>query len=300
MGVSMTNFRRCGMTALVAALGLLFTSLSASAYTNLTGVYLTNFDEDWPDRLPGPELGDYGGLPINDADRMRAETWDPSLLTLPEYQCRVHPSDYTVQFSEIRIWEVRDEVTQKLIAIRMHKEWQSTERFIWMDGRPHPPAYAEHTAMGFSTGKWEGDKLVVTTTHLREGYIRRNGVARSPKATVTEFFIKHGDNLNWSVYVDDPAYLTEPFFRNRDYTYSPDFQVAPYPCDTVEEIDRPAGVIPHYLPGKNPFLMEYAERRRIPFEAAMGGAQTMYPEYEHKMETLPLPKYFDPKAQRGK
>jgi len=92
----------------------------AGAYTNLTGVYMTNFDEDWPDRLPGPELGDYGGLPINEADRMRAKTWDPSLLTLPEYQCRVHPSDYSVQFSEIRIFEVRDEVTQKLIAIRTH------------------------------------------------------------------------------------------------------------------------------------------------------------------------------------
>jgi hypothetical protein len=57
--------------------------------------------------------------------------------------------------------------------------------------------------------------------------------------------------------------------------------------------------VPHYLPGKNPFLMEYAERRRIPFEAAMGGAKTMYPEYMHEMEKMPLPKYFDPKAQRG-
>jgi hypothetical protein len=125
-------------------------------------------------------------------------------------------------------------------------------------------------------------------------------VARSPKATLTEFFVRHGTNLNWSVWVDDPAYLTEPFFRNRDYTRQDAFQVAPYPCETVEEIDRPMGVVPHYLPGNNPFLKEYAERRRVPLEAAMGGAETMYPEYMHKMEALPLPPYFDPKAQQGK
>ena len=36
-----------------------------------------------------------------------------------------------------------------------------------------------HTAMGFSTGKWDGDILVVTTTHLKEGWTRRNGLTRS-------------------------------------------------------------------------------------------------------------------------
>ena len=30
-------------------------------------------------------------------------------------------------------------------------------RTIWMDGRPHPPEYAPHTFMGFSTGEWNGD-----------------------------------------------------------------------------------------------------------------------------------------------
>ena len=61
-----------------------------------------------------------------------------------------------------------------------------------LDGRVDPPEYALHTAMGFSTGKWEGDKLVVTTTHLKEGWIRRNGVPRSDRAVVTEYFICHG------------------------------------------------------------------------------------------------------------
>ena len=39
----------------------------------------------------------------------------------------------------------------------------------------HPPANALHTWSGFSTGEWEGDVLVVTTTHVKEAYVRRTG-----------------------------------------------------------------------------------------------------------------------------
>ncbi len=52
------------------------------------------FHEDQVERIPGPDVGDYAGLPINDAMRMRADSWDASLLTLPEHQCKPHPSTY--------------------------------------------------------------------------------------------------------------------------------------------------------------------------------------------------------------
>ena len=45
---------------------------------------------------------------------------------------------------------------------------------------------------GGSTGKWEGDMLTITTTHLKMGWIRRNGIPRSDKATVTEHLVRHG------------------------------------------------------------------------------------------------------------
>ena len=44
-----------------------------------------------------------------------------------------------------------------------------------MDGRPHPPDYAPHTFMGFSTGEWNGDILTITTTHIKAGFFRRTG-----------------------------------------------------------------------------------------------------------------------------
>ena len=263
------------------ALLVLLIAAPASAQTNLSGVWnnLGILNEDWPDRLPGPELGDYAGLPVNDAVRARADAWDASLITLPEYQCRVHPSDYVSSFAGLRIWEERDSASQQLIAIHTHHFAWGTERTIWMD-------YAMHTAMGFSTGKWEGDILVVTTTHLKEGWTRRNGLTRSDSATVTEHLIRHGDTLTLVISVVDPKYYTEPVVRSRDYEYEVNGDVGPYPCEAVEEIVRPKGEIPHHLPGQNPFLTEYAKAHGIPQEAARGGAETMYPEYRKKLREM--------------
>jgi len=147
---------------------LFLTILPAFAQIDLSGVWINNLHEDMQDRIFGPELGDYTGIPLNAAARARAEAWDASLLTLPEYQCRVHPSDYAPSFADIRIWEEIDKDTQSLAAVHLHHFAFATERTIWMDGRPHPPDYALHTSMGFSTGKWDGDILTVTTTHLAQ------------------------------------------------------------------------------------------------------------------------------------
>src|SRR6202022_2061266 len=143
-----------------------------------------------------PEIGDYLGIPINPAARLRADSWDASLLELPENQYRPHPSDYAWRGpANLRIWKDIDTATQETIAYHTHISWQAPGRTIWMDGRAHPPDYAAHTWQGFSTGKWEGDMLTVTTTHLKEGWIRRNGVPRSENATVTEHLFRHGDHL---------------------------------------------------------------------------------------------------------
>ena len=117
----------------------------------------------------------------------RRDTWTASKLTMPEHQCKPHPSDYSPRGpANLRIWEDIDTASQQLIAFHTHISWQAPERTIWMDGRPHPPAYAAHTWQGFSTGRFDGDNLVITTTHLKTGWIRRNGIPRSDLATVTE------------------------------------------------------------------------------------------------------------------
>jgi len=261
-----------------------FACMPLSAQVDLAGEWAPRFHEDQPERIPGPDIGDYLGLPITAAARLRADSWDASLLTLPEHQCKPHPSDYGMRGpANTRIWKEVDTATQQTIAWHTHISWQAPERTIWMDGRPHPPEYAAHTWQGFSTGKMEGNMLTITTTHLKNGWIRRNGIPRSEKATVVEHMIRNGNYLTWMVIVNDPVYLTEPFVRTTDFVLDPQQVIAPYPCEAVVEVERPIGVVPHHLPGTNTFLTEFTSKYKLPVEAARGGAETMYPEYRSKL-----------------
>ena len=128
--------------------------------------------------MPGPEVGDYSGLPINDAMRLRADSWQASLLTLPEHQCKPHPSTYGFRgVGNLRISADHRRQDAAMIKLRTHIQWQEQKREIWMDGRPHPPDYAAHTWQGFSTGRLGGRYAGRETTHLKAGWIRRNGLA---------------------------------------------------------------------------------------------------------------------------
>lgn len=262
----------------------------AWAQVDFSGEWAPRFYEDQPERGPGPELGNFLGIPINDAARLRAATWEASIQTLAEWQCRPHSADYIWRGpSQLRIWKEVDSVSRQITAFRA--EWlRSVARTIYLDGRPHPPEGAIHTWAGFSTAKWNGDVLTVTTTHLKEGYLRRNGLPRSDKATLTEHWIRNGDFLTVVTTITDPVYLAEPFIRTTDYELNVHQQIPPYPCGVVQEVDRPKGVVPHHLPGTNPFLSDFANEHGIPMEAAMGGPATMYPEFRAKLRNLPPPR----------
>ena len=278
--------------AAVFLAALFFFAVGAQAQILLDGEWSPQYHEDQPERIPGPDLVDYLGLPINDAARLRAESWDASRLILPEEQCRVHISPYIYRGPlDLRIWQEKDPETQQVIAIKNYISTWSQFRTIWMDGRPHPPPYAPHTWMGFSTGKWEGEVLTVHTTHIKTGWVRRNGVVMSDQATMTEHFIRHGDYLTHVMILNDPAYLTEPLIKSEDFQLNLHAADASwvYHCRSVVEIkDRPNGEVPGYLPGANPFMKEFAERYGLPENAVLGGPETTYPEYRANMKAASL------------
>jgi hypothetical protein len=260
----------------------------AHAQADLTGSYNGIFHEDQPERNPGPALGDYLGLPINDNARAFAEAWSPSRLTVPEHQCRAHAAPYILRGPlNMRISEQRDLETKQVIALQLEISNFQQHRLIWMDGRPHPNAVAEHTWMGFSTGRWDGDTLVVQTTHVKQMWHRRNGLPQSDKVSLTERFALHGDVMTYTTITEDPVYLTEPLVKTTNMRKNPralNPQQLIYPCESVVEIaDQPRGAVPHYLAGENPFLKEFSNEFNIPFAATRGGAQTMYPEYQKQL-----------------
>jgi hypothetical protein len=255
-------------------------SLVARAEKDLQGMWGQRFHEDSPERGGGPDIGDYTGLPINDAARLRADSWTASKWTIPERQCEPHPADYGPRGpASLRVASVVDPISQDVTEWHVTIMWQLQHRVIYMDGRPHPSEHAQHSWQGFSTGEWEGDMLKVTTTHLKEGWVRRNGLPRSDQATLTEYFIRNENYLTLVTVVEDPVYLTEPLVRTSDWVLDPGVQLSPFSCIPTVEIERPRGAVPHYLPGENPYLEEYAEKEGLPLDAARGGAETMYPAY---------------------
>jgi cyclase len=281
------------MRLLSLLLTLPLTQLHLFGQMPLTGEWNPIQHEDVIERGQGPDLGDYLGYPINDAARLRAESWDASRLTLQEHQCRVHISPYIYRGPmAVRIWEEKDPQTQQVIAIRNYISTYEQDRTIWMDGRPHPPDYAPHTWMGFSTGRWEGNMLTVYTTHIKMGWLKRNGLPESDQATMTEHFIRYGPSLMTHVtIINDPVYLTEPVIRTEEFQLNLNGNINwLWPCEYVLEVSaRPKDEVPNYLPGENPFLKEFSVRWHTPEAAASGGAAGMYPEYRSNMVKVSAP-----------
>jgi glyoxylase-like metal-dependent hydrolase (beta-lactamase superfamily II) len=277
---------RCSLLLVVA---MLF-SVSALAQTNVTSVqpgFAIDFAGEWAVRNnedPGqPPLGDFLGIPFNEAGRMRAETSAESIWGSVEYQCRPHSAPHQWRgVGGSRIIKEVDPMTRTLEAYTV-EWWRSMRRPIYMDGRPHPPAWAPHTWTGFSTGEWVGNTLKVTTTHLKDGYLKRSGPQTSDMYTMTEYITRHGDFLTVFLMVDDPVYLEEPFVLSITHRLNPETQLRLEPCTTsfAENGGSDRHWVPHYLPGQNTFLTEWLEDENwIPEEAALGGVRTIYPEYQ--------------------
>jgi glyoxylase-like metal-dependent hydrolase (beta-lactamase superfamily II) len=269
-------------------------SAPARAQVDLSGTWNTVRHEDLPDRGPGVGLGDYTGIPITDGARRWAESWDAARLSQPEQQCRVHVSPYIYRGPlNLRIWEEKDPKTQEVLAIKHYISTYEQTRTIWMDGRPHPPAYAPHTWMGFSTGRWDGDRLIVETTHIKQGWHRRNGVPQSDRTTMTEHYVRHGNYLTHIAVIRDPVYLTEPMVKSQHFVLNT--RALPqrnwlWPCQAVVEVaTREETDVAHYLPGQNPYLESSRKEANLPADGAAGGAATLYPEWLRGDRTPPAP-----------
>jgi glyoxylase-like metal-dependent hydrolase (beta-lactamase superfamily II) len=259
---------------------------AAASPMSLVGDWNGRYHEDQPDRVPGQEPNDYTGLPLNDAARMYADSFDVERTTLLEHICAPYALPYMYHGPlQFRVWETHDPDTQELIAINMFLGTYQQKRTIWMDGRAHPPEYAPHTWMGFSTGVFNGDTLTVTTTHLKQGYFRRSGVPSSDRTTLVEHYVRYGDLLSHVTIANDPVYLSEPFIRSQEFVrMERGNQNWLYNCEYAMEIPRERHQVPYFLPGQNPYLTEFGQLYGIPQEGVRGGAETLYPEYLPRMQ----------------
>jgi hypothetical protein len=125
----------------------------------------------------------------------------------------------------------------------LQNEWFEIDRLIHMDGR-EPPADAPYTPLGYSAGQWEGDTLVVTTTHIDWPYFELYGLVGVPQSRamrlVERFTPRDGGNAvryDWTA--TDPAAFTEPvtYENYAVFRWQPTLDFLPYDC--VEDDRRP-------------------------------------------------------------
>jgi glyoxylase-like metal-dependent hydrolase (beta-lactamase superfamily II) len=285
------RFRAVAVLILLASIASTPVSVQENSPIDLSGTWRWLPYEDERDRTPGAYPGDYRGLPLNDAARMRADTYDEEWnATSPLLQCRPRSPSYQPKgLDPMRIDQVVDPVSRQLVAYRIVYEKTPGDRMIWLDGRARPSAYALRSWDGFSTGKFVGDTLEITTTHMKESFVRRNGVPASFRATVIEHISLQEPFLEWTFTVIDPDYLTEPLVRSATYTRAPNLQLPLYPCQPEEYQPGEKYRVPHYLPGENPYLTESAFKYKMPQEGTRGGAATLYPGWRARGATLAPP-----------
>jgi hypothetical protein len=114
-------------------------------------------------------------------------------------------------------------------------EHQVTYRQIFTDGRALP-VDPNPSWVGYSSGKWEGDTLVVQSSGFREGiWLDANGSPLSPDARITERFrrVSYG-KMEIDVTVDDPKAYSAPWTVKLNQFIVLDTELLDYVCTENE------------------------------------------------------------------
>lgn len=144
----------------------------------------------------------------------------------PQIQCISRTAPWVMIFPAVH----KIEVGTTSVSIR--SEYDTVERTVHMDATTHVGATVTH--QGHSIGWWEGDVLVVDTTHFanhRNGNSR--GIPSGPQKHLIERFELSPDkrSLIYRFELDDPEYLSEPVTGDMQWSYRPDLDFTPIACE---------------------------------------------------------------------
>jgi hypothetical protein len=116
-------------------------------------------------------------------------------------------------------------------------------RQIFLDGRPAPPPAAQPWWWGYSRGHWEGDTLVVESTHFRDGgWLDVNGAPLTSEGKVIERFRRPTlGSLEIDVTIDDPRAYTRPWTVRVNQRLLPDTDLIEFVCLENNQFDPATG-----------------------------------------------------------
>jgi hypothetical protein len=107
------------------------------------------------------------------------------------------------------------DIRQSPSVIGIVAKLPSAARYIYTDGRPHPPLDEyDPTTNGHSVGRWQGDSLVVTTVGLSDRGVRSlpGGGFRTAESRLTERYrlLNDGQRLSVTFTWEDPKVFQQP------------------------------------------------------------------------------------------
>lgn len=234
------------------------------APTDLTGTWVAVITEDWRWRMVTPPRGDASSIPATQAAIDASKNWDIQKDIAAGEQCKAWGAPGVMRMpTRIRIsWA--DPQTLKL----EFDNGQQT-RLLKFDPNAQAPSAVDY--QGFSRAHWEtvpegqgqpagpgrggrgpalSGALKVTTSRMKPGYMRRNGVPYSANAVYNEAFdVTPGPgNEKWLIVTSqlvDPVNLNQPYMLSSHFKREPnDAKFQPRPCEItppVLDVPRPEG-----------------------------------------------------------
>jgi hypothetical protein len=216
----------------------------AMAPKDYTGYWVSVVTEHWHLRMLMPPKGDYAMLPLNPEGRKVADAWDPAKDRSSGNECRSYGAAAIMRVPGRFYIHWTDDNT-----LQMDTD-SGTQTRLLRFGTAAAPASGEPQWQGVSVAMWEGmqrgrgakptGQLRVTTTRMRPGYLRKNGVPYSENARLDEYFETFteptGDTwLVDTMIVTDPQYLTQPYATTYAFKKIPDRSGwDPTPCRVDE------------------------------------------------------------------
>ena len=121
--------------------------------------------------------------------------------------------------------------------ILMRFEEDDNVRTIYMNGDGSGSS-VEPSALGYSTGRWAGETLIVETFRLIPDRFDNQGTPFSAEMQLTERFSlsENGNKLDYVLKVSDPKTFSEPFEKPRHWEWRPEIVVSTYNCEQDQQL----------------------------------------------------------------
>jgi hypothetical protein len=218
-----------------------------TAPIDLTGYWVSYVTENWRYRMVTPAKGEYRRIPASPAALPIIAGWDPAADERAGDQCKSYGAGAIMSVpGRLHItWQDGN-------TLRIDTDAGKQTRLLRFTTPPAgrtssgPPSANASTWQGDSIARWErvpspdtGGSLSVVTARMRAGYLRKNGVPYSDRATVTEHFDvaplpDGGQLLLVNTIVEDPVYLNGPYIVSPHFKKEPDgSKWDPTPCSST-------------------------------------------------------------------